>query len=477
LQRFVKLLKLYRDAQLGQAGHRIFADPARDDTAEMAEIRVDVNRKTMHRDPFANADSNRANLGFLSVRCVTPDTDSALDRPGRDPEFSQRSNHPILHGMNKTPHIRIALFQVQDDIADPLARPVICMPPAAARIIDRESLAEQLSRIGTGAGGIKWRMLQQPDQFLRLSGLNRGVALLHFGESRRIIDLGRRNAPFNVIGTMHRNFVHFCCPGGKGWHTRNVSGNENMKLNYMQCWNGAMALLGAHKEAILAIVGVFIFLPTLLFAEFVIPPVVNGDEDMNALVAIYSAYFNSNALSIMASNLAVSFGGLAVYFALAPSRASTVAEDLIAALKVFLIYLIANLLSALVSLPGFILFIIPGLYLTCRFILIPVVIADQGERNPIELLKKSWATTNNNGFSILFFILIIAVVGTITIGVLEAVTGIIAGLATGGTGWPFIENLVAALTGTAFQLILTAVITSIYIELTGNKANLGQSVK
>ncbi|PIX65194.1 MAG: hypothetical protein COZ43_09820 [Sphingomonadales bacterium CG_4_10_14_3_um_filter_58_15] len=250
-----------------------------------------------------------------------------------------------------------------------------------------------------------------------------------------------------------------------------------MKLNYMQCWNGAMALLGAHKEAILAIVGVFIFLPTLLFAEFVIPPVVNGDEDMNALVAIYSAYFNSNALSIMASNLAVSFGGLAVYFALAPSRASTVAEDLIAALKVFLIYLIANLLSALVSLPGFILFIIPGLYLTCRFILIPVVIADQGERNPIELLKKSWATTNNNGFSILFFILIIAVVGTITIGVLEAVTGIIAGLATGGTGWPFIENLVAALTGTAFQLILTAVITSIYIELTGNKANLGQSVK
>tara|TARA_R110000824_G_scaffold11585_3_gene50666 strand:- start:34921 stop:35670 length:750 start_codon:yes stop_codon:yes gene_type:complete len=243
-----------------------------------------------------------------------------------------------------------------------------------------------------------------------------------------------------------------------------------MKLNYMQSWNGAMALLGAHKEAILAISGVFLFLPTLLFAQYVTGPVLTGDEDMNTLFAIYSAYFNENAFPIMISNLVISFGGLAIYFAIAPSRNSTVGEDLIAALKVFLIYLIANLLSALVTLPGFILFVIPGLYLTCRFILIPVVIADQGERNPIELLKKSWALTRDNGFSILLFILIIAVVGTITIGVLEAVTGVITGLATGGTGWPFVENLVASLTGTAFQLILSAVIVSIYIELTGKKS-------
>ena len=55
------------------------------------------------------------------------------------------------------------------------------------------------------------------------------------------------------------------------------------KLNYMQCWNGAMALLGAHKEAILAIAGVFLFLPTFLMAHFVEPPILTGDE--SALVA------------------------------------------------------------------------------------------------------------------------------------------------------------------------------------------------
>ncbi len=247
-----------------------------------------------------------------------------------------------------------------------------------------------------------------------------------------------------------------------------------MKLNYMQCWNGAMALLLAHKEAILAIAGVFIFLPTLLFAQFVVPPVFNGDEDGTAMLAIYSTYFSENSLSIMASNLVISFGSLAIYFALAPSRNGTVAENLVAALKIFLIYLLANLAIGLIALPGFILFIIPGLYLTARFIVVPVVIVDQRERNPIEALKRGWSLTKGNGFSILLFVAIIAVVGTITIGVLEAVTGVISRLATGGAGWPFIENLVAALTGTAFQLVLAAVITSIYIELRGKKAEVSE---
>ncbi|WP_417622285.1 hypothetical protein [Parasphingorhabdus sp.] len=243
-----------------------------------------------------------------------------------------------------------------------------------------------------------------------------------------------------------------------------------MKFNYMQCWNGAMGLLGAHKEAIIAIAGVFLFLPTLLFAQYVAQPILTGDEDMDGLFAIYSAYFNENALSIMASNLVISFGGLAIYFALAPSRDNTVAESLMAALKAFLVYLVANLLTGLVALPGLILFVIPGLYLTCRLILVPVIVADQQERNPIELLKKSWSLTKDNGFSILMFILIIAIVGTIAVSVVQAVTGVGVGLVTGGAGWPFIENLVAALVGTAFQLVLTVVTVSIYLELTGKKA-------
>tara|TARA_R110001606_G_scaffold10816_7_gene46644 strand:- start:46345 stop:47097 length:753 start_codon:yes stop_codon:yes gene_type:complete len=247
-----------------------------------------------------------------------------------------------------------------------------------------------------------------------------------------------------------------------------------MKLDYMQCWNGAMALLVAHKEAILAIAGVFLFLPTLLFAQYVAPPVLTGEEDANALIAAYSVYFNENAFAILASNLVMGFGGLAIYFALVPSRSHTVAENLGAALKFFVIYLLANLLSGLLILPGLLLFILPGLYLSCRFVLIPVILADQQERSPVELLKQSWSITRDNGFSILFFLAIIMVVGGITLNVLEAVTGVVVGLATGGEGWMLILNLVASLVGTIFQLIVYAVIVSIYIELTGKRTRVGE---
>lgn len=344
------------------------------------------------------------------------------------------------------------------------------MATTAPRLVNGKGLAQQFRRIGAGPGGIERRMLYQPDQLFRFSGLNCGVTLFHFGQRFGIFDLLRRNAPFDVMESIHRNFVHFCWAGGKSLRDRNGFGIEKMKLDYMQCWNGAMALLSSHKEAIVAIAGVFLFLPTLLFAQYVTPPMLTGEEDANALLAVYSAYFNDNAFAMVASNLMMGFGGLAIYFALVPSHSNTVAENLAAALRVFLIYLLANVLSGLIILSGLLLFILPGIYLACRFVLIPVILADQQERNAIELLKQSWSLTRGNGFAILFFLLIIMVVGVIAISVLEALTGIIVGLLTGGEGWMFILNLVSSLVETVFQLVLFAAIVSIYVELTGRKS-------
>jgi len=244
-----------------------------------------------------------------------------------------------------------------------------------------------------------------------------------------------------------------------------------MKLDYMQCWNGAMSLLAQHKEAILAVAGVFVFLPTILMAQFVGEPVLSGGEDADALIAAFSEHFNENAAAIILSNLLISFGGLVMYFTFAPSRSASLADDMSAAIKIFLFYLIASLLSGFATLAGLMLFILPGLYIAARLVLMPVYFADTSERSPIEVLKRSWEATKDNGFSILFFILMISIVCLITIGVLQAVIGVVTGLVSGGTGWPLLENLVASITGTAFQILLTAVISSIYIQMTGSKTD------
>ncbi len=247
-----------------------------------------------------------------------------------------------------------------------------------------------------------------------------------------------------------------------------------MKLNYMECWSGAMAILRDHKEAILAIAGVFLFLPTLLMAQFIGQPNLEGTEDLNAITAAYSTFFGENAFAIIASNLLISFGGFVIYFTIAPSHSGTVADDLGKALRLFLIFLIANILTGLATFAGILLFIIPGLYVACRLILVPIIIADHGERNPLEALKKSWESTEDNGFSILLLVLMIAVIGAITVGVIQMIIGVIIGLATGGAGWPLIENLVSALGGTALQILFTVLIGSIYYQLTGKGSDVGE---
>ncbi len=247
-----------------------------------------------------------------------------------------------------------------------------------------------------------------------------------------------------------------------------------MKLNYMECWSGAMAILRDHKEAILAIAGVFLFLPTLLMAQFIGQPNLEGTEDLNAITAAYSTFFGENAFAIIASNLLISFGGFVIYFTIAPSHSGTVADDLGKALRLFLIFLIANILTGLATFAGILLFIIPGLYVACRLILVPIIIADHSERNPLEALKKSWESTKDNGFSILLLVLMIAVIGAITVGVIQMIIGVIIGLATGGAGWPLIENLVSALGGTALQILFTVLIGSIYYQLTGKGSDVGE---
>ncbi len=247
-----------------------------------------------------------------------------------------------------------------------------------------------------------------------------------------------------------------------------------MKLNYMECWSGAMAILRDHKEAILAIAGVFLFLPTLLMAQFIGQPNLEGTEDLNAITAAYSTFFGENAFAIIASNLLISFGGFVIYFTIAPSHSGTVADDLGKALRLFLIFLIANILTGLATFAGILLFIIPGLYVACRLILVPMIIADHGERNPLEALKKSWDSTKDNGFSILLLVLMIAIIGAITVGVIQMIIGVIIGLATGGAGWPLIENLVSALGGSALQILFTVLIGSIYYQLTGKGSDVGE---
>ena len=162
----------------------------------MCEIGRDVQRKAVERDPAFHAHAYRADLRLAPVRCVGPDADAPFGAAGLDPEQRQRVDHPAFERGDIGAYIAPAPRQVELDIADALARAVIGVSPAAARIIDRKARVEQLGGVGARPRRIERRMLEQPDALARVARMDRGGARLHVGERRVVRGQARRKGPF-----------------------------------------------------------------------------------------------------------------------------------------------------------------------------------------------------------------------------------------------------------------------------------------
>jgi uncharacterized membrane protein len=88
----------------------------------------------------------------------------------------------------------------------------------------------------------------------------------------------------------------------------------------------------------------------------------------------------------------------------------------------FLNYILATLLFIIVVGAGFILLIIPGIYLVLRLQFMPYLAADKNI-NPIDALKQSWAMTNGQVLHLFKFAL--ALVGICVLGALALLVGLI----------------------------------------------------
>ena len=91
-------------------------------------------------------------------------------------------------------------LEIEHEIADPLARPVIGVAPAAPGRDDGKARVEQVGGVGAGAGGVDRRVFEQPDQLARAARRDRRGARLHLGERLRIVGRAGVDAPFDVGG-------------------------------------------------------------------------------------------------------------------------------------------------------------------------------------------------------------------------------------------------------------------------------------
>ncbi|MEA3066415.1 MAG: hypothetical protein QOJ27_2876 [Sphingomonadales bacterium] len=234
-----------------------------------------------------------------------------------------------------------------------------------------------------------------------------------------------------------------------------------MRFSYSAVWADVIALLRAHASLIATVAGVFIFLPGLLVAYFLPQPVT---EDFTRLREIWVEYAELNWPFLLA-NIFVNMVGAIAILRLIFARGVTVGGAISGALALLIPYFLASLLSGFLVSFGFVLLIVPGLYLLGRLgPLSPVVVAEN-RRNPVDALARCFALTRGHGWAVFGLILIVAFAAAIAIGVVTTLAGIAFILVAGQELGRMLELIVSSAGHAALVTLLLLLNAAIYRQL------------
>ena len=260
-----------------------------------------------------------------------------------------------------------------------------------------------------------------------------------------------------------------------------------MKFDMGRAWSEATAMLGANKELLAVIAGIFIFLPNLALAMLV-PEMMTGPTqvDPENPGAAIQAFYAENGLWFFILAIVQSVGTLAL-LALLNDRRPTVGEAIRIGFVTLIPYLVAQIIMVLglgivlvlpvvlaSSLAGAAVAVVLGLLATVAFVYVMVKVSLVSPEmvigsnlNPIAALRNSWRLTKGNSLRLFAFYLLL-LIGVI---VIAAVIGMVSGLFVALLG----QNAAGLLVGGALNGVLAAiwsvlivcVIAAVYKQLAG----------
>lgn len=261
-----------------------------------------------------------------------------------------------------------------------------------------------------------------------------------------------------------------------------------MKLEMNRAWNDAMALIGANKDVLFVVAGVFFFLPYLVFV-LMMPDVGTSMTDPAAdeqALARMTEFYSSMWWLVLVLSVIQGIGMLGILALLTDHRRPTVAEALKIGASKILSYLAAYLLlgiafgliaMALVgglaatgsvgaSFVGILAAVILLAYFFTKFSLVPPVLVKEGVSNPITALSRSWQLTKGNSFRLFgfYFLLIIALI--VVMSVISMAVTVLFSL-MGPEAMIFGGGLVSALMNAVWATAFLAVLAAVHDQLGG----------
>ncbi|HEX6376590.1 MAG TPA: hypothetical protein VFZ91_12820 [Allosphingosinicella sp.] len=234
-----------------------------------------------------------------------------------------------------------------------------------------------------------------------------------------------------------------------------------MKFSYSAVWADLMSLLRAHASLIATVAGVFIFLPALLVAHFLPQPVT---QDFSRLGEVWTEYLGANWHWLILNALVSMTGQIAILM-LVFRRGITVGGAIAAALALLPFFFLTALLSSILIGFGFVLLIVPGLYLLGRLGPVNAVVVAEERRNPIDALTRCFALTKGHGWAVLGLILLVAIAAAVAIGVATTLLGILFVLVAGRDLGALLALIVSAAGNAALVTLLLLLGAAIYRQL------------
>ena len=258
-----------------------------------------------------------------------------------------------------------------------------------------------------------------------------------------------------------------------------------MKFDGNLVWKQASATMAANRELVLALAGVFFFLPSFALIMLIKQPQVPSGGTPEQMMAVLEPFVAAMLPWFVIGSVVQTLGQVTLLELFGRGGRSTVGEALRGGLGVLLSYIALQLFtgfmiaSVLVLAAGLGNLISPilgvglGIYLACqvyaRFVAAGAVIVVERQKNPFAALARAITLSRGNGFRLGNFLFLVGVAAFILLMVLTLIVGIVAALTMGeGRAAEIFSGFFSSAASAVAIAYFAAIIVAIHRQLTGN---------
>jgi hypothetical protein len=236
------------------------------------------------------------------------------------------------------------------------------------------------------------------------------------------------------------------------------------KFDMGAAWDDATALVRAHLPLTGILAGLFFFLPGMVVALLgpvpLAPPANATPEQLSEMLM---ADLRLQFPWLLAIVVASTIGSVAILRLWLARSGTSVGEALAFAFLMLPTLVAIFLIQSFIFGIAFLLLIVPAIYLIGRLAAVYPLLADRDLKNPVAALQGSWKLTEGNGWRVALFVILFVVVLFVVTSIISGITGLFG--QHGSFGY-LIGSAINSAMSAAFGLFNTAVIASIYRQLT-----------